>query len=183
MSTSNKDLISRSLARRMMQCIEEYEAIKRKTSTQFKTVKDFCIYHKFSHQNFMKIYHRYKTNPSIESLVPQKRGPKYQIRRIDLNIENMIVELRNQGNNRFEIKEVLKQKDVIFAPCLTTIYNVCKKHGLNRLNKTQREEKRKKRKIIMKKAGELVHIDCHQLSNMNYNCGTKHNILSVRSIG
>ena len=85
--TSNKNLISRTLATRMMAYIEEYEAIKRKESKQFKTVMEFCNFHKFSHQNFMKIYHRYKANPCSESLLPQKRGPKYQKRRTDLEIE------------------------------------------------------------------------------------------------
>ena len=161
MTTSNKDLISRTLATRMMACIEEYEAIKRKESKLFKTVKQFCEFNKFSHQNFMKIYHRYKQNPCEYNLLPQKRGPKYQIRRTDLCVEKLIVELRKQGNSRYEIKEILKQKDYLVAPSPTTIYNICRKHGLNRLRKSEKTERRK---IIMSKIGELVHIDCHQLS-------------------
>lgn len=70
MITSNKNLISRTLATRMMSCIEEYIAIKEKRSKQFKTVGEFCAYHKFSHQNFMKIYHRYQANPCPEALLP-----------------------------------------------------------------------------------------------------------------
>ena len=161
MTTSNKDLISRTLATRMMACIEEYEAIKRKESKLFKTVKQFCEFNRFSHQNFMKIYHRYKQNPCEYNLLPQKRGPKYQIRRTDLKVEKLIVELRKQGNSRYEIKEILKQKDYLVAPSPTTIYNICKKHGLNKLRKSEKTERRK---IIMSKIGELVHIDCHQLS-------------------
>ena len=161
MVTSNKDLISKTLARRMMACVEEYEAIKNKTSKNFTKVKDFCSFHKFSHQNFMKIYHRYKEKPELNSLLPQKRGPKFQKRRTDLNTENLIIELRKLGNNRYEIKEILKQKQIPVAPSSTTIYNILRRHGLNRLNHTQKQERRK---IIMKRAGELVHIDCHQLS-------------------
>lgn len=161
MTTSNKDLISRTLATRMMACIEEYEAIKRKESKLFKTVKQFCEFNRFSHQNFMKIYHRYKQNPCEYNLLPQKRGPKYQIRRTDLNVEKLIIELRKQGNSRYEIKEILKQKDYLVAPSPTTIYNICRKHGLNRLRKSEKIERRK---IIMSNIGELVHIDCHQLS-------------------
>ena len=161
MSTSNKDLISRTLAARMMACIAEYELIKRKESKLFKTVKQFCEFYKFSHQNFMKIYHRYKQNPNEYSLLPQKRGPKYQKRRTDIKVENMIIELRKQGNSRYEIKEILSKKDLEVAPSATTIYNICKKHGLNKLRKTEKTERRK---IIMSKIGELVHIDCHQLS-------------------
>lgn len=161
MTTSNKDLISKTLASRMIACIEEYEAIKRKESKLFKTVKQFCEFNKFSHQNFMKIYHRYKQNPCEYSLLPQKRGPKFKIRRTDLKVEQLVIELRKQGNSRYEIKEILKQKDYVVAPGPTTIYNICRKHGLNKLRKS---EKKERRKIIMSKIGELVHIDCHQLS-------------------
>jgi hypothetical protein len=44
----------------MQGCIGEYERIKRRESTAFRTVKDFCLYHGFSHRNFMTIYHRYR---------------------------------------------------------------------------------------------------------------------------
>ena len=61
----------------MLFCIEEYKAIRNKTSKKFKTVKAFCEYHNFSRQNFLKIYHRWKQNPDMSSLVPQKRGPRF----------------------------------------------------------------------------------------------------------
>lgn len=160
METSNKNLISQTLARRMMACINEYEAIKQKTSLRFKYVKDFCEFYHFSHQNFMKIYHRYKANPCEYSLVPQKRGPKYQTRRTDITIENLIKKLRQKGNNRYEIRNILINSGIKLAPSPSTIYNICKKHKLNRLSKTQKAERRS---YVMSKVGELVHIDCHQL--------------------
>ena len=52
MATSNKGIISQSLANKILYCIKEYEAIKNKSSDRFKTVKDFCPYHRFSHYNF-----------------------------------------------------------------------------------------------------------------------------------
>lgn len=160
MATSNKDLISKTLSERMFACVEEYESIKNKTSTRFKTVKEFCEYHKFSHQNFMKIYNRYKQNPKPESLIPQKRGPKYKTRRTDLRIEEKVEELRKLGNNRYEIALMLATKEnVKISP--STVYNICKRRGLNVLTESQREERRK---IITEKAGELAHIDLHQLS-------------------
>ena len=157
---TNKNLISQTLARHMMSCISEYELIKTKQSIHFKTVKSFCEYHKFSHQNFMKIYNRYNQNPEEQSLIPQKRGPKFKKKRFDLQIEEEIVSLRKRGINRYEIREILKSKHLHF-PCATTIYNIYKKYGLNKLGQ---KEKQEKRKIIMKRIGELVHIDCHQLS-------------------
>ena len=157
---TNVNLISATLAKRMMSCIEEYELIKSKKSERFTTVKSFCIYHKFSHQNFMKIYHRYKQCPEQDSLIPQKRGPRFKTRRIDLRTEEQIISSRRLGNNRYEIREILKQNGS-FVPCATTIYNVCKRHGLNRLHRLEKQERRK---IIMNRIGELAHIDCHQLS-------------------
>lgn len=160
MTTSNKDLISRTLAKRMMSCIEEYRAIKNKTSTKFKTVGEFCKYHQFSHQNFMKILHRYEQNPCEYSLVPQKRGPKFKTRRTDISIEEKVIELRKKGVNRYEIRNILLNSGIKVAPSPTTIYNICKRHGLNKLRK---QEKEAKRRYLMSKIGELVHIDLHQL--------------------
>jgi transposase InsO family protein len=68
--------------------------------------------------------------------------------------------LRKLGNNRYEIREILKA-DPIRVPCPTTIYNIFKRHGINKLTRVEKQEKRK---IIMQRIGELVHIDCHQLS-------------------
>jgi hypothetical protein len=157
---SNATFISATLARHMLSCVEEYERIKAKKSTHFTSVKSFCEFYKFSHQNFMKIYHRYKQTPELYSLLPRKRGPKYKTRRIDLQVEEEIISLRKKGNSRYEIREILKKSNT-FVPCATTIYNVCKRYGLNRLNKPEKQERRK---IIMSKIGELVHVDCHQLS-------------------
>jgi len=54
MATSNKGIISQSLANKMLYCIKEYDVIKNKSSDRFKTVKDFCSYHRFSHQNYRR---------------------------------------------------------------------------------------------------------------------------------
>ena len=157
---TNKGLISHTLARHMLTFIKEYELIKSKQSNHFQTVKSFCEYHKFSHQNFMKIYHRYKANPDEMSLIPQKRGPRFKTRRVDLEIEKEIISLRHLGNNRYEIRDILRSRH-LSVPCATTIYNICKRHGLNRLGRLEKQEKRK---IVMQRIGELVHIDTHQLS-------------------
>jgi transposase InsO family protein len=108
----------------------------------------------------MKIYHRYQQQPCPDSLVPRRRGPKYHVRRVDLQTEERVISLRQQGNNRYEIRDMLRQ-NAIFSPGPTTIYNIGRRHGLNKLKPVQKQERRK---IIMKKIGELVHVDCHQLS-------------------
>jgi hypothetical protein len=157
----NDNLISMTLARKMLSCVEEYELIKQGKSTLFHTVKEFCHYNSFSRQNFLKIYRRYQQEPTLSALVPQKRGPRYKTRRTDINIENKVIGLRQKGNNRYEIHQILKQELKNFAPSASCIYNICKRYGLNRLKKQHKQERRK---IIMQKAGELAHIDCHYLS-------------------
>lgn len=162
MSTSNKELICKTLANRMISCISEYEKIKNKESKNFKTVKEFCLQYKFSHQNFMKIYHRYKANPQESMLVPQKRGPKYKSRRTDLSIEKRVQSLRDFGTNRYEIVRLLRTEKIEISP--STVYNICRRYGVNKLKKEQKDERRRIIRIKMENAGELAHIDCHQLS-------------------
>lgn len=155
------NLISMTLARKMLTCVEEYERIKQGKSTRFTTVQEFCKYNQFSRQNFLKIYRRYQQEKSLESLLPQKRGPKYKTRRTDINIEKNVIYWREKGNSRYEIHQILSEQLKEFAPSPSCIYNICKRYGLNKLKKQQKQIRRK---IIMQRAGELAHIDCHYLS-------------------
>lgn len=59
----------------------------------------------------MKIYHRYRENPADAPLLPQKRGSKFKTGRVDLSIEEKILSLRKLGNNRYEIREILRSED------------------------------------------------------------------------
>jgi hypothetical protein len=122
---TNKRLISQTLARHMLSCIHEYELIKSKSSSHFKTVKSFCEYHKFSHQNFMKVYHRYKQNPVELSLIPQKRGPKFKTRRFDLKIEEEIVSLRKLGNNRCCRSQIIRYMFFAFSTGVKALIAEC----------------------------------------------------------
>ena len=89
----------------------------------------------------MKIYRRWQQNPVESSLLPQKRGPQVQLRRLDLEIEEKIVSCVNIGNNRYEIRAILKSSYFIVVGT-TTIYNICKKHGLNKLTCAAKQERR-----------------------------------------
>jgi hypothetical protein len=53
------------------------------------------------------------------------------------------------------------RENAAFVPCPTTVCNFCRRHGLNKLHRVQKQERRK---IIMNRIGESVHIDCRQLS-------------------
>ena len=51
---SNKNLIQRFLFH-----IKEYQAVKNKTSTKFKTVGEFYKHYGICRQNFLKVYKKY----------------------------------------------------------------------------------------------------------------------------
>lgn len=140
--------------------INEYDLIKEKKHPQFRFVTDFYKFYHTNRQNFLKYYHRFKMDSNNESLLPRKRGPKYNSRRPLLFIEKKVIEERIKGINRYEINQILKEKLKQFAPSPSGIYNICKRYGLNKLTKKMKENKRT---IIKHKAGELAHIDCHYL--------------------
>jgi len=140
--------------------IKEYELIKSKKHHQFYFVSEFYKYHNIKRQNFFKYYHRFKQTGLETSLLPQKRGPKYQSRTPIGFIEQQVIAKRKLGMNRYEIYHSLKPKLKKFTPSASGVYNICKRHNLNKLTKPMKQNKRK---IIKEKAGEMAHIDCHYL--------------------
>ena len=141
--------------------IREYEEVKKKAHPLYKKMKEFYKAHDTCAKSFLKYYNRYKQSGSEEDLVPGKRGPKYKTRRALEHIEKEVVELREKGNNRYEIVNILKPRLQEYTPSASGIYNICKRAGLSRLNPEMKEERRR---IIKEKAGELGHLDCHYLS-------------------
>jgi hypothetical protein len=142
--------------------IAEYELVKSKKHPSFKYVKDFYLAHGTSRQSFLKYYNRFlQSGRSVESLLPEKRGPKWKSRRTIPFIEQKVIALREKGNNRYEITSILKPKLNQFTPSPSTVYLICKRYGKNRLTPKMEKEKRQ---IIKTKAGELAHIDAHYLN-------------------
>jgi hypothetical protein len=140
----------------------EYELIKQKEHPDFVYVKDWASARKIDKKNFLKYYGRYRQSGKDWDLTPQKRGPKFKSRRPCEELENKVIELRKKGNNKYEIASIISaQKDNIFKPSASGVYNICKRHGLNRLRPSMKEEKRK---IIKERMGQLGHIDTHYLS-------------------
>ena len=91
--------------------IEEYELVKAKRHPVFKFVKEFYISHGTCAQTFLKYYARYKQSQGdAQSLLPQKRGPRYQTRRTSGEIEQMILSARSKGCNKYEWQYSLRVK-------------------------------------------------------------------------
>lgn len=141
--------------------ISEYEQVKRKEHAVYKQVKDFYKAHDTCAKSFLKYYNRFKQSGKAQDLLPAKRGPKYKSRRPIAFIENKVIELRNKGNNKFEIVNILRPSLSKFTPSASGVYNILKRNNLNRLTP---KIKQNYRKIIKERMGQLGHIDCHYLS-------------------
>ncbi|NBQ16865.1 transposase [bacterium] len=164
MSKINQDhdgTLGRNNIKYMLHLVHEYELTKKKKHATYRFVTDFYNFHKLKRQNFIKYYNRFKlTNGDPNSLLPAKRGPRYNKSEIAHLIENKVIELRSKGYNRSETFVILKDQFKEFAPLQSTIYNIYRKNNMNKLRPLQIEERKK---IIKEKAGELAHIDCHYL--------------------
>ena len=141
--------------------ISEYEQVKRKEHLVYKQVQDFYKAHDTCAKSFLKYYNRFKQSGKTIDLLPAKRGPKYKSRRPLAFIENKVIELRNKGNNKFEIVNILKPSLSKFTPSASGVYNILKRNNLNRLTAVIKQNHRK---IIKQRMGQLGHIDCHYLS-------------------
>lgn len=141
--------------------IKEYELVKSGNHSQFRFVKDFYAFHDTCPQTFLKYYGRYRQSGDVEALLPQKRGPKWKSRRTCPAIEAQVLAQREKGLNRYEITHVLAPILGAHTPSPSGVYQICKRHGKNRLTQPMQEAKRR---IVKTKAGELGHIDCHHLS-------------------
>lgn len=153
--------IERNYVQKWRFLIQEYELTKSKKHPHFRFVSDFYKHHNTCRQTFLKYYNRFKVSRKDCQLLPQKRGPRWKTRRPLPLIEQMVIQERIKGNNRYEIHSILKPRLKKHTPSPSGIYNILKRENLNRLKPIM---KLNKRKIIKEKAGELGHIDCHYLS-------------------
>jgi hypothetical protein len=141
--------------------IKEYEQVKEKKHPVYRFANDFYKAHDTDRRSFLKYYNRYKQSGKESDLLPGKRGPKYRTRRPIRFIENKVLELRELGNSKLEIVDLLKPKLHKFTPSASGVYNILKRYQKNRLTPKLKENKRK---IIKERMGQLGHIDCHHLS-------------------
>ena len=93
-------------------------------------------------------------------LLPGKRGAKYKTRRCDLEVENLVLEAREKGCNKYEIHNILKAKLGYKAPSPSGIYNILRRNNKNLL--TLKDARNKENDY--QGEGRLGHVDCHYLS-------------------
>ena len=162
MRINTEDLtLKRNYIQKYRFLIKEYEQVKSGEHPRFRFVKDFYEFHHTDRRSFLKYYGRYKQSGSEEDLLPRKRGPKFKTRRTLASVEQKVIGLRELGNGRYEISRILKAELKGYTPSPSTIYNILRRQGLNRL---RRADKAERRRIISNRAGELGHVDTHHLS-------------------
>ena len=158
---SQDNTLKRNYIQKYQFLVEEYEQVKRGEHPKYSKLEDFYTAHGTCRQNFLKYYARYKASNDLSSFIPGKRGPKYNTRRTDFDIEQEVLTLREKGCNKYEIHSILKPKLLERTPSRSTIYSIFKRYGVNKKTKLMLFEKRK---IIKEKVGELGHIDAYHLS-------------------
>jgi integrase-like protein len=153
--------IERRYLERFERIVEDYEQIKMNSHSFYKSCTDLFKAQGMNRQVFNKYYQRYlASGREIDSLKPLKRGPRYGIRRRDIAVESRLLELRNIGNNRYEIAHLLKSEFGPLSLSASTVYNRFCEKGLNRLKPVMKQERKR---YVKERAGELGHIDCHYL--------------------
>ena len=177
-NNSKDETLKRNYIQKYQYLINDYESTKQGKHPLFSELNDFYKHHNICRQVFIKYYNRYlQSGKEVNSLLPQKRGPKYLSRRIDISIENKVIENRKNGLNKYEIHDILKNDLGDMTPSTSCIYKIFKRNNMNILKPAEKEEKKK---IIREKAGELAHIDCHYLSkDMIVSDGKRYYLLCV----
>ena len=173
-NNSSDETIKRNYIQKYRFLISEYELVKQKKHPKFRYAQEFYKAHDTDRRSFRKYYNRYKQSGKDIDLLPAKRGPKYKSRRTLPFIENKVIELREKGNNRYEIVNILKPRLKKFTPSASCVYNITKRYGMNRLKPKMKSSKRM---IIKEKAGEMANIDTHYLSKCLIEGQSKHRYL------
>jgi len=147
------------LSSKWLLVVQEYELVKQKKSTNFKTVKQIqqCI--QGAPQNIRKYYERWiLSGKNTDALLPRKRGPKPgTLKILTKHEERSIIAIRRRlAANEFEIYYLIKGHFNV-DPSVSTIYRTFKRYPLNkkRIEKVKRYEKRY--------PGEQAHADTYQL--------------------
>lgn len=143
--------------------VNDYEAIKKKQHPIYKRCSDLFNAHRMDRRIFNKYYHRYlESGRDIKSFLPRRRGPRFKLSCREAGVEERIIELREQGHNRYAISNTLKSSSQGKGISPSSVYNILRKKGLNRLKPKMKQARRL---YVKERAGQLGHVDCHFLGD------------------
>lgn len=173
-NNTQDETLKRNYLQKYRFLIAEYEQVKAGRHPTFRFAKEFYAFHDTDPRSFLKYYHRWRQHGRDEDLLPQRRGPKWKTRRPDAAIEAEVTALRERGMNRYEITHVLKPRLGRATPSPSGVYNILRRHGVNRLRPPMQANRCR---IIKTKAGELGHVDTHHLSKCLITGESRHRYL------
>jgi hypothetical protein len=134
----------RNYVRKWRVLIKEYEEVKAGRSTVFDSVGAFYRHHSTCSQTFRKYYNRHiRGGGEDAALMPQRRGPKRKGRRLPEEVVALVLAARRRGLTRYEICALLRERELP-VPSPSTVYRLCRDHGLGRLTAKMIQAKRRK---------------------------------------
>ena len=147
------------IVRHWLPILEEYEKIKRKESEHFRRVQDLLSAYHIHKKELYKRYRRWiDSGKKDESLLPQKRGPRFKSRRTLKPIErNIMKAYRRLGAPSYELCLMFKPYYLNNTPSSRTIDRIKKRYPLNEA------QKKKIKRYEKRYPGELGHVDGYQL--------------------
>lgn len=156
------------LTEKWLLVVGEYEKIKQRQISQFKTVNEICSAYRVNRKDIRKYYERWiRSGRNRDALLPQKRGPKPgSLKILTKEEERAILKInRKLGANEFEIYELIGEHrrnngnhGFSVHPSVSTIYRTFKRYPLNK----KRKEKIKRYEKLY--PGELLHTDTSVLA-------------------
>ncbi|MBP7792444.1 MAG: transposase [Candidatus Goldbacteria bacterium] len=147
------------IIKKWLPLMEEYEMVKNKKSEHFRWVYDLVKAYHVNKKDLYKYYKRWiESRKNVESLLPQKRGPRYKSRRTLKPIErNIMKAYRKLGSPSYELVLMFKPYYLEKTPSSRTIDRIKARYPLN--EKQKKEIKRYEKRY----PGELGHIDSYYL--------------------
>lgn len=132
------DDVDNKKAKKLIAAFKEYQLIKLNKHKNIFKIKDLFVKYGIKKHIFYKYYNRYIKNKNIHNLIPQKRGPKINHKKIPQKVVELIIKERKKGLNKYKIKAFLDNNCDISSPSISFIYNIYRKAGLGCLSQVRR---------------------------------------------
>lgn len=151
--------LTRNFTKKWVLILKEYERVKSKQSTKFKTVKELCEFFEIHRKDIRRYYERWiEADRKPEALMPRKPGPRAgQHKVLSKEQERIIMKIRRRFESSGPILHEMIKEHFDIPPSVSTIYRTFKQYPLN--------ERRKKaiKRYEKNYPGELAHSDTYRI--------------------
>lgn len=153
--------IQNHITKHWQKILEDYELVKAGKHQYFTTCNDLYDFYHTSAKQVLKYRGKFLSSGGrIESLLPDKRGPKLGTNRTPKDIERSVVAAyRRLGLNRYELVELFEPIYKHATPAASTMYLIVRRYQRGLRKKEKEAIKRYEKRY----PGELGHIDSYYL--------------------